>query len=304
MEPMPDHHTLGNHLQDIDYRPAPSILLFSDDPYQLDWIASAVSAAGGRIAAALGLADAGDRIAEQAAPDGVIADIGSAPEPQAENILAALEAGAQGYRFRSIALIARERIDLAVATADHDDVQLLCEPDRGALTSAIAELLAPRDRSLNDVSTEARPVKLRELSEEVGRIARTLAALSQPETDRESAEPPIDAATIRAMIRARRLRDRFFGGELFQDPVWDMMLDLAAARLEGLRVSVSSLCIAAAVPPTTALREIGKMTRRGLLERMADPADRRRIFIALSSDAADAVFAFLSAARRITPIII
>lgn len=297
---MQDHHALRNQLQDIDYGPAPSILLFSDDPHQRDWIASAVSAAGGRIAAVLDLADAVDRIAEQAAPDGVIADIGSAPELQAESILAALETGAQSYRFRSIALIARERIDLAVATAEHDDVQLLCEPDHNALASAIAGLLAPRDRSLNDVSTEARPIKLRELSEEVGRIARTLAALSQPEGDRDGSEPAIDAAAIRAMIRARRLRDRFFGDELFQDPVWDMLLDLAAARLEGLKVSVSSLCIAAAVPPTTALREIGKMTRRGLLERMADPVDRRRIFITLSEDAAEAVFAFLRAARRIT----
>jgi len=178
---MQDHHALRNQLQDIDYGPAPSILLFSDDPHQRDWIASVVSTAGGRIAAVLDLADAVDRIAEQAAPDGVIADIGSAPELQAESILAALETGAQSYRFRSIALIARERIDLAVATAEHGDVQLLCEPDHNALASAIAGLLAPRDRSLNDVSTEARPIKLRELSEEVGRIARTLAALSQPD---------------------------------------------------------------------------------------------------------------------------
>jgi hypothetical protein len=41
--------------------------------------------------------------------------------------------------------------------------------------------------------------------------------------------------------------------DLFADPGWDILLDLYAARQEGKQVSVSSLCIAAAVPPTTAL---------------------------------------------------
>ena len=40
--------------------------------------------------------------------------------------------------------------------------------------------------------------------------------------------------------------------ELFGDPAWDMLLDLTAARAEHTRVSVTSLCIASAVPPTGA----------------------------------------------------
>ena len=45
---------------------------------------------------------------------------------------------------------------------------------------------------------------------------------------------------------------------------------------------MSSLCIAAAVRPTTALRWIKAMTDQGLFERCADPEDGRRIFITLS----------------------
>ena len=94
------------------------------------------------------------------------------------------------------------------------------------------------------------------------------------------------------------MRDRFLPGDLFADPAWDMLLDLIAARLERTRVAVSSLCIAAAVPPTTALRWIKTMTDAGLLVRAADPFDQRRVFIELSDETATAMIDFLTAARR------
>jgi DNA-binding MarR family transcriptional regulator len=94
---------------------------------------------------------------------------------------------------------------------------------------------------------------------------------------------------LRRIIRQRQLRARFFDGDLFADPAWDMLLDLTAARAEHKRVSVTSLCIASGVPPTTALRWISQMTGAGLLERVEDDTDRRRAFIALSEHAADAM---------------
>jgi len=45
---------------------------------------------------------------------------------------------------------------------------------------------------------------------------------------------------------------------------------------------VSSLCIAAAVPATTALRWLKTMTDKGLFVRRADPHDGRRVFVELS----------------------
>ena len=94
---------------------------------------------------------------------------------------------------------------------------------------------------------------------------------------------------MRRIIRQRQLRGRFFDGALFADPAWDILLDLTAARAEHARVSVTSLCIASGVPPTTALRWIGQMTEAGLLERVEDESDRRRAFIALTDAAADAM---------------
>ena len=72
-----------------------------------------------------------------------------------------------------------------------------------------------------------------------------------------------------------------------------------AARIEGKRVAVSSLCIAAAVPATTALRWIKMLTDRGLFIRSADPQDGRRVYIELSDEAARALTAYLRAVERL-----
>ncbi|RDC60587.1 hypothetical protein HME9302_01799 [Alteripontixanthobacter maritimus] len=102
--------------------------------------------------------------------------------------------------------------------------------------------------------------------------------------------PPLpDPRLVREIIRQREARGKFFDAALFADPAWDMMLDLTAARAEHARVSITSLCIASGVPPTTALRWIATLTEAGLLERVEDPGDKRRAFMQLSDKAVDAM---------------
>lgn len=156
-------------------------------------------------------------------------------------------------------------------------------------------------------------VRLQQLSEEVGRIANVLAALSEDEAaaaamaavgaDPNGTGQRLDAGFIRSIIRMRRLREHFFKGDLFADPAWDMLLDLMAARVERQRVAVSSLCIAAAVPPTTALRWIKGLCDQGLFVRVADPEDGRRVFIELSNETAARMEAYLRSAQRVGPLI-
>ncbi|MDY7098552.1 MAG: MarR family transcriptional regulator [Pseudomonadota bacterium] len=98
-----------------------------------------------------------------------------------------------------------------------------------------------------------------------------------------------DPKLVRQVIAARQARARFFDADLFADPAWDMLLDLTAARAEKAQVSVTSLCIAAGVPATTALRWLKQMVESGIFERVADTADRRRAFIELSDESADAM---------------
>ena len=91
------------------------------------------------------------------------------------------------------------------------------------------------------------------------------------------------------MIRARRSRARYFPEDLFADPAWDMLLDLLQAEIAQLRVPVSSLCIAAAVPATTALRWLKTMVGQGLFVRRSDPRDGRRVFVELAPEASRAL---------------
>lgn len=140
--------------------------------------------------------------------------------------------------------------------------------------------------------------KLRHLSDEVGRIATTLARLSiGPEreglpqsgaTDCR-ADRAVSAETVKNAIRARRLRARYLDPELFADPAWDMLLALYHAELSQLRVPVTSLCATADVAPTTALRWLSTMTESGLFTRRSDPTDGRRVFVELTPATSEAM---------------
>ncbi len=77
-----------------------------------------------------------------------------------------------------------------------------------------------------------------------------------------------------------------------------MFLDLYAAELEGARVSVSSLCIASSVAPTTALRWISKLTDSSLLVRHPDTVDRRRAFMTLAPQVSEAMRGYMLALKR------
>lgn len=84
--------------------------------------------------------------------------------------------------------------------------------------------------------------------------------------------------------RIRREREKLFGKpDLFGEPAWDILVDLFIAAEEGKRISVSSLCVAAVVPPTTALRWISILETGGLIERTSDALDARRFYLSLSS---------------------
>lgn len=90
------------------------------------------------------------------------------------------------------------------------------------------------------------------------------------------------AAIAQAEYAARRRRDRLFDTDLFAEPAWDMLLDLFVQRHHARPVSVHSLCIAAAVPQTTALRWIGKLAARGLIDRNRCVDDHRVIHVRLN----------------------
>lgn len=98
-------------------------------------------------------------------------------------------------------------------------------------------------------------------------------------------ECDIDApllAFAKAQYAFRRRREAIVGLDIFAEPAWDMLLDLYIQRGERRAVSVHSLCIAAAVPATTALRWIGKLAELGLIERRRAASDARVVLLSLT----------------------
>lgn len=299
----------------IPHRHGPvSILAFGDDPVSLDDVT--------RIGAILEFAvekvddiDAGmERLAAGDANVIPVLALGAGDLGRAEAALAALRSHVRRWHIRGVAIVPLALLDLAMASVDDPAIVLLCAPEPADIAAALALVTLAAGSAVHDEKERALYPELRQLSEQVLDIARALARLTGDAAGQVAGRPlllsersptgdhraGIDAAYIRAILRGRRLRDSYFSADLFADPAWDMLLDLAAARFEQRDVSVSSLCIAAAVPPTTALRWITRLIDAGLFVRTVDPEDGRRAFIALSDAAAEGMTSYLAAARRIS----
>ncbi len=224
-------------------------------------------------------------------------------------------------------------LDDVFAVMDQSNPQILVSPSRAERVIAVGRVMGEAGAArLREMGDEDRVALLR-LSQQVESIAQSLDRLSQPEAGSGSslsefkrdyradsapgtgpalagfgADRPNPALTpagaplpdprmVRQVIANRQARARFFDPALFGDPAWDMLLDLTAAQGEGAQVSVTSLCIAAGVPATTALRWLTQMVETGIFIRVPDPTDRRRAFIALSDKAVAAMAGYFASLR-------
>lgn len=286
-----------------------------------------------RIAGRVALASVGERLAQQGRLDLIWVRLDAPLDQNAAAVVrtgvaalgAALVVEAQGEALDSA----------FAAFADDAAVQFLSSPTPVERAMAIAIAGAARRPHVADRARDDAQERIDRLQDEVARISALLGALADRPyghfqfaegfPPNRSASGPVSfspvmrdttrhyrteadltpyarsqpdegpSAPVRRLLRHRRMREQFFPTDLFADPAWDMLLDLYAARLEGRSVAVSSLCIAAAVPATTALRWIKTMTDTGLFERHADPRDGRRIFIGLSDKAAQAMERYFTA---------
>ncbi|NWK96985.1 MarR family transcriptional regulator [Sphingobium lactosutens] len=320
---------IQGHDKPIAARDERAGLLVVADWIDQDELAPVADAAGLRLLGAIGLSEAADRLDRQTQCDTLLLFCPSLT-PTLERLLVQVETQAIQTGMAVILVAGWETVELAFACVRSAHTQLLCDPDRTELAAALVAAGEHRPISGRVHEMDREGVRLQQLSEEVGRLARTIEALTQrnrlsaapsfelaPRISDRAADyigmpvlapvsaparaaetPSVSPQQVRDMLRARRIRADFLPGDLFADPAWDMLLDLLAARLEQERVSVSSLCIAAAVPPTTALRWIRTLTEKGLVERQADPHDGRRIFIGLAQETAESLMRWFGASRR------
>lgn len=115
---------------------------------------------------------------------------------------------------------------------------------------------------------EALAIELRSISDEEMHIIPTEATLF---------------ALAGKIYESRRKVDKIFGMAGFSvSPAWDIVLDLYKATDFGKEISVSSACIGAACPATTALRWLHALEGMNLIVRRADLEDRRRYVVSLT----------------------
>jgi hypothetical protein len=219
-------------------------------------------------------------------------------------------------------------LDDVFGVLDQSHPQILVSPSRAERVIAVGRAMGEAGAArLREVGEEDRVALLR-LSQQVEAIARSLdrighaqptgtglaefkrdyrgpegglvSGFGMPRPDEGARDRPAlpDPQVVRQIIANRHARARFFDPELFGDPAWDMLLDLTAAHGEGAQVSVTSLCIAAGVPTTTALRWLTQMVESGIFVRVPDTADRRRAFIALSEKAIAAMSGYFASLRQ------
>ncbi len=282
---------------DISYgrADAPAVLLFGDDAARRQRLADRIFLSGGRVVTSEPIDTAADRLDRQVGMN-VVVDLREDGGAALDGLLMWLDAQAnKAGRLSTLILTPPDLIDVVTARVSDVGVRILVEPEWREFDAALADLLEAMQGFTFEGSREDDP----HLRDGVGLIARAMRSATP-----DSVEPMVEgtvaeARLVQSMIRLRRLRAQHFAPTLFADPAWDILLDLMGARLGRRSVSASSLCIAAAVPATTALRWIAHMTEQQLLVRRPDPRDGRRVFIALSEQAAGLMHNYLAAAKRI-----
>lgn len=236
--------------------------------------------------------------------------------------LARLDMRAAQAGAKLIVTTSIDALDAVFAALDQSDPQILVQPSRGERIVAVGRVLADIGNARVREMSEDDRLNLLHLSRQVEAIAHKLEGLSSLSAGGEpskaalrahssnrpdsASEPPLSAqptATrfnsvqpsspdprfVRKVIASRQARAKFFDEELFADPAWDMLLDLTAAEAEHAQVSVTSLCIAAAVPATTGLRWIKQLVDSGVFIRVADSNDKQGAFIGLSDQSSQAM---------------
>lgn len=230
-----------------------NVLLVEDDPILAEELAESVLTAGIAVTTAISAADA-IGLVERSDFQIVVTDI-MLGDISGLELLRKLSRLGPGRRLRSIVLSGYSTVDHVLNALRLGVVDFLPKPVMSEeLIDAIRRALAQEDGTAG-----------RELSRS-------------------------DAAQL--LLKARRKRDSIFGADLFEDPAWNIMLDLYSSTLHGRAVTVSDLCVASGTSATTALRRLTTLAELGLIERVPDAMDKRRVLITQTGTGREAMDQF------------
>ena len=295
---------------DLGYSDQPPILLTATSESAMLRAASVIQASDLRISSMMPIESAEARLELQASATAVWLELDQDTGGPLEHLLSHVSRDVSEGRYSAVVSTTAGLIDLVAARVGGTSVEVIVDANDAERASALAMARHKMPVRLSDVANDSNAERLRQLSDEVNRIASALSRLSTGgsaapvalHTSPVEDLPPLSVERVRKVIEARRLRSRHFPEELFADPAWDMLLDLLQAEIAQLRVPVSSLCIAAAVPATTALRWLKTMVAQGIFVRRADPHDGRRVFVELAPETSRALRCYFAEVGQVAAI--
>lgn len=152
----------------------------------------------------------------------------------------------------------------STSTGPLDEVVILSQADARELVRLLA--LLSRDQPT--------------LAAEVAATLKELSAAEEgPSETTDRRQLVLKARTAYA---ERKKRTRFFNVTMFDEAAWDMLLALYITDFAGRRQTISKLVEWVEAPRTTANRWIDYLEKERLVERKADPDDRRYVFIVIT----------------------
>lgn len=160
--------------------------------------------------------------------------------------------------------------------------------DKETIMTASLNPVAEGDpRPRRDLSLWNLHDSLARLAEELAEVARKFDAAAGNEA---STPPSIEAMTPReyfsSLLDLRRLRERYFGSELFGEPAWDILLELMLARIDERELRASELTTHGNSPSVVARHYIEVMEQAKLVETLINTGNTEDPYLALSSEAA------------------
>jgi hypothetical protein len=147
---------------------------------------------------------------------------------------------------------------------------------------------------------DTRSEELHRIGGALRQLADALATLGTPVGEGRAIEVDVAfddtelALVAQSLYQMRRRRADAFPTGLFAEPAWDILLDLFCSTVGGKRISTKSLCCAADVPTSTALRWIGILEEKGMLRRWTPPDDQRLTVVHMTPDGYDRMRTLLS----------
>lgn len=130
------------------------------------------------------------------------------------------------------------------------------------------------------------PVRLRPDQVERLDAAVARAPVSNTQDVQDHSEDRVQRARERAaeIIATRRMREATFDTVIFADPSWDLLLTLFMHRIDGLPISVSSVCNNVGVPSSTAFRHLSMLVEQGLVTRYHSGTDADIVYAEMERD--------------------